>query len=239
MLIAALMPIFVLFGWMAARPATARVGAMLAIYFSVQLALTDTYSADFSSYANSSVALMLGVAMTGIVCGIVRLLGAGWIAGRLLRSNWTTLAAVAERSSDQENRFAIASLMQHRLALLAARITVVPAEARSDAANLRQLRTALNILDVRHAGRGLSRHARAAIESFFARLAPICRTQTAGPLPDGLVGQLDDTIASTLQESPSDAREQVLMGLAGVRCGLFPESPAYQPREIEHRTIAA
>ncbi len=105
MLIAALMPTFVLFGWMAARPATARVGAMLAIYLSVQLALTDTYSADFSSYANSSVALMFGVALTGVICGIVRLLGAGWIASRLLRSNWTTLAAVAERRSDQD-RFA-------------------------------------------------------------------------------------------------------------------------------------
>jgi uncharacterized membrane protein YccC len=165
MLIAALMPTFVLFGWMAARPATARVGAMLAIYLSVQLALTETYSADFLSYANSSVALMLGVALTGVICGIVRLLGASWIAGRLVRSNWTTLAAVAERKSDQD-RLALASLMQHRLALLAARIIVVPAEARRDAGNLRQLRTALNILDVRRASSGLSRHARAAIEAF-------------------------------------------------------------------------
>src|SRR5258705_9574452 len=171
MLIAALMPIFVLFGWMAARPATARVGAMLAIYFSVQLALTETYSADFSSYANSSLALMLGVALTGVICGIVRILGAGWIARRLLRSNWTTLAAVAERKSDQDP-FALASLMQHRLALLAARITVVPAEARSDAANLRQLRTALNILDVRQAGLGLSRHQHCSISRFLSASSP-------------------------------------------------------------------
>jgi len=48
MLIAVLMPTFVLFGWMAARPATARVGVMLAIYLSVQLALTETYSAPIS-----------------------------------------------------------------------------------------------------------------------------------------------------------------------------------------------
>jgi uncharacterized membrane protein YccC len=228
MLIAALAPAFLLFGWMAARPETARVGYTLAVYISVQLALTETYSADFSSYANSSVALMLGVSLTGVICGIVRLLGAGWIAGRLLRSNWTTLAAVAERKSDQD-----------RLALLATRITVIPAEARGDAANLRQLRTALNILDVRRASFGLSRRARAAIEAFLARLAPICRIHTAGPLPDGLVGQLDDTIAVTLRESSGEARDQVLMSLAGVRSGLFPESPAYQPREIEHRTIAA
>ena len=53
------------------------------------------------------------------------------------------------------------------------------------------------------------------------------------------MGQLDSTIASTLQESPGEARDEVLIGLAGIRSGLFPESPAYQPQEIEHRTIAA
>jgi len=238
MLIAALAPAFLLFGWMAARPATARVGFMLAVYISVQLALTETYSADFSSYANSSVALMVGVSLTGVISGIVRLLGANWIAGRLLRSNWTTLAAVAERRSDQD-RLALASLMQHRLALLAVRITVVPAEARSDAANLRQLRTVFNILDVRRASFGLSRRTRAAIEAFLARLASLARTHTAGPLPDGLVKQLDSTIALTLQDPSVEGRDEVLMGLAGIRPGLFPESPAYQPLEIEHRTIAA
>ena len=238
MLTAALMPTFLLFGWMAARPATARIGSILAIYLSVQLALTETYSADFSSYANSSVALMLGVALTGVTCGIVRLLGADWIASRLLQSNWTTLAAVAERKSDQEP-FALASLMQHRLALLAARITVVPADARSNAAGLRQLRTALNVLGVRQASSGLSRHAKAATEAFFVRLAVTCRTHTAGPLPDGLVGQLDSTIALILREPSSEARDQVLMGLGGVRSGLFPDSPAYQPLQLEHRTIAA
>jgi uncharacterized membrane protein YccC len=237
-LIVALMPIFLLFGWMAARPATARIGAILAVYLSVQLALTETYSADFTSYANSSVALMLGVALTGVTCGIVRLVGADSIANRLLRSNWATLASVAERTSDQDP-FALASLMQHRLALLAARITVVPADARSGAANLRQLRTALNIVGVRRASLGLSRCTRAAVEAFFARLAPICRTHTAGPLPDGLVEQLDSTIASTLQEPSSEARDHVLIGLTGVRSGLFPESPAYQAQQIQPGTIAA
>jgi uncharacterized membrane protein YccC len=239
MLIAALMPTFLLFGWMAARPATARIGSILAIYLSVQLALTETYSAEFSSYANSSVALMLGVALTGVTCGIVRLLGADWIASRLLQSNWTTLAAVAERKSDQDP-FALASLMQHRLALLAARIAVVPADARSDAANLRQLRTALNVLEVRRVvSVGVSRHTRAAIEAFLAHLASICRNHMVDPLPHGLVGQLDDTIAFTLQDSSGEARDEVLVSLAGIRSGLFPESPPYQPQKVEPRTIAA
>ncbi|PWT88448.1 MAG: FUSC family protein [Proteobacteria bacterium] len=238
MLIAALMPTFLLLGWMAARPATARIGSMIAIFLSVQLALNDTYSADFTSFANSSVALMLGVAFTGVICGIVRLLGAEWIASRLLRSNWTTLAAVAESKSNQD-RAAIASLMQHRLALLASRISAVPAEARRDAANLRQLRTALNIIDVKRMSNALSRRTTAAIEAFLVHLASVCRTHTGGPLPDGLVVQLDGTIASTLQEPSGEGRDQALMGLAGIRSGLFPQSPAYQPQEIEYRTVAA
>ncbi|MCC8943973.1 FUSC family protein [Bradyrhizobium sp. Arg62] len=238
MLIVALMPTFLLFGWMAARPATARVGSILAIYISVQLALTDTYSADFLSYANSSVALMVGVSLTGVISGIVRLVGADWIAGRLLRSNWRTLAAVAGRESNQ-SPFALASLMQNRLALLAARVAVVPADARSDAANLRQLRTALNVLDVRRASLGLSRRSRATIEAFFARIASICRSSTAGSLPNGLVEQLDSAIAITLREQPGEARDEVLLGLTGVRSGLFPRSPAYQPHDIDHRTVAA
>jgi uncharacterized membrane protein YccC len=238
MLIAALMPTFVLFGWMAARPATARLGSMLAIYISSQLALNSSYSADFSSFANSSIALMLGVALTGVVCGIVRLLGASWIASRLLRSNWKTLATVAESESRQD-RGPIASLMQHRLALLATRITVVPAEARSDAANLRQLRTALSIIDIRRASLGLSRRTRAAIDAFLAHLASVCRSRTVGQLPAELAGQLDRTIAFTLQELPDEARDQTLIGLAGVRSGLFPEAPAYQPRESEQGRLAA
>ena len=238
MLMAALMPTFVLFGWIAGRPATARIGSLLANFTSVQLALQPSYAADFASFANSSIALMLGVGLTGVICGIVRFLGTGWIARRLLLSNRATLAAVAARKSWQD-RVAVASLMQHRLALLAQRIAAVPAEARSDAANLRLLRTALNIIDVRQASLGLSLPARAAIEALLARLASIFATRSAGQLPDDVLGQLDSTIPFTLQEPASEARNQALIALAGIRSGLFPEAPAYQPLPPEPREIAA
>jgi uncharacterized membrane protein YccC len=238
MLIAALMPTFVLFGWMAARPATARVGTLLAIFTSVQLALQPAYSASFDSFANANVALVFGVALTGVICGIVRFVGTGWIANRLLRSNWTTLATVAEGRASQD-RIAVSSLMQHRLALLAARAATVPAESRSDAANLRQLRAALSIIDVRQASFGLSRAARAAIEALLARLASVSRVNIAGGVPVELLAQLDDTIAFTLQEPAGEARNEALVGLSGIRFGLFREAPAYQPHEPEQRRMAA
>jgi len=238
MLIAALMPTFVLFGWMAARPATARVGTLLAIFTSVQLALQPSYSASFDSFANANVALVFGVALTGVICGIVRFLGTGWIANRLLRSNWTTLATVAEGRAWQD-RIAVSSLMQHRLALLAARAAAVPAEARSDAANLRQLRAALSIIDVRQASFGLSRPARASIEALLARLASVSRVNIAGRFPVELLAQLDDTIAFTLQEPAGEARNEALVGLTGIRFGLFREGPAYQRHEPEQGRMAA
>ena len=181
---------------------------------------------------------MLGVGLTGVISGIVRLFGAGWIADRLLRSNWQTLAAVAEAKARQD-RAAVAGLMQHRLALLAARITAVPVEARSHAANLRQLRAALNIIDIRQASLSLSRVAMAAIDDLLARLATVCRTHTAGRLPNELVGRLDRAIASTLQDPPSEDRNGALIGLARIRSGLFPEAAPYEPHKQEQRRVAA
>src|SRR5262249_39839748 len=92
-LIVALMPVFVLVSWLTARPATARFGYLLSIFVPVQLALDSSYAANFASFANSSIALMFGVAITGAVSAIARFSGAGWIANRLLRSDWRTLAS--------------------------------------------------------------------------------------------------------------------------------------------------
>ena len=50
MLIAALAPAFLLFGWMAARPATGRLGSWLTVFTSVQLALQSSYTGSFDSF---------------------------------------------------------------------------------------------------------------------------------------------------------------------------------------------
>ena len=45
--------------------------------------------------------------------------------------------------------------------------------------------------------------------------------------------------AATLQEPAGDTRNAALIGLVGLRCGLFPEAPAYQPHKPDHRRLAA
>jgi len=105
--------------------------------------------------------------------------------------------------------------------------------------NLRQLRAALNIIDVRQASLGLSLPARAAIEALLARLTAILATPSVGQLPDDVLGQLDSTIPFTLREPANEIRSQAIIALAGIRSGLFPEVPAYQPLPPEPREIAA
>jgi uncharacterized membrane protein YccC len=185
---------------------------------------------------NANISLLLGVAVTGLVCGVVRTFGAEWIARRVVRSNWTTLAAIAE-SRGRQDRAALASVMLHRLASLAARLAVLPEDTRKEAANLRPLRVGLNIIDLRRARPGLSRRTLEQIDDMLARLASDCRAHTDGPLPYDLVTSLDMAIAATLKEPAGDARNAALMRLIGVRCGLFSDAPAFQPREPDRGEV--
>ena len=237
-LIAALMPSFMLFGWLAARPATARLGSYLAILISVQLALESSYSGAFMSFANSSLALVVGMAVSGVVSGIVRFLGTAWIAERLLRSNWRTLAEVAERNG-RYDRIGLAGLMQHRLALLAARRAAIRGDDHTDATNLRQLRAALSIIDLRSAGTRLSGRTEAQITDLLASIAQACHLRRAGSLPTELVVDLDSTIDLALQERRGESRNQALMALTSIRCGLFPDAPTYQPDGPDQERLAA
>jgi len=45
--------------------------------------------------------------------------------------------------------------------------------------------------------------------------------------------------ASTLREPASKSRNDALIGLSGIRDGLFPASSSYQPRTSEQGSMAA
>jgi uncharacterized membrane protein YccC len=123
-LIAALAPTFLLYGFLIARPKTSPIGMALAANTATLLALQSTYTADFASFANTSVAFFLGVVIAEIVTRIARGVGAEWIAKRLTTSSWQTLAVAAERRG-RGDRAQFAGLMLHRLGLLVQRIAFI------------------------------------------------------------------------------------------------------------------
>ena len=52
---------------------------------------------------------------------------------------------------------------------------------------------------------------------------------TGGPMPPELLTHIDAALAEAITGSGDSVREDALIGLVGIRRGLFPDAPAYQP----------
>ncbi|WP_298378142.1 FUSC family protein [uncultured Bradyrhizobium sp.] len=231
-LIAALAPTFLLYGFLIARPKTAPIGMALAANTATLLALQSTYSADFASFANTSVAFFLGVVIAEIVTRVARGVGAEWIAKRLMTSGWQTLAVAAERRGHGD-RAQFAGLMLHRLGLLVQRIAFISESDRRDADSLVQLRIGLNIIDLRRARYGLGASTVRAIDDMLDALAAAFRAHADEAMPAELLSCIDAALAAVVKDPNERARDDALLGLVGIRRGLFPDAPAYrsQPEE--------
>jgi uncharacterized membrane protein YccC len=227
-LVFALAPTFLLYGLLIARPATQGTGMALAANTATLLALQSTYSADFAAYANSAVAFFVGVVIAELVTRIARGVGAEWIAKRLVQSSWRMLAVAAERRG-KGDRAQFAGLMLHRLGLLVQRIAYISESDRRDADSLAQLRIGLNIIDLRRARYGLAAPTISVIDDMLDDLAIACRSH-AGLMPPALLGRIDVALAQAVKDPNDSAREDALIGLVGIRRGLFPDAPAYRPR---------
>lgn len=225
-LIAALAPTYLLFGFLIARPATSFIGMALAANSATLLALQSTYAADFQPFVNSSMAFLIGMAIAAVVTRLARTVGAEWIAQRLMKTSWITLAVTAERRG-MNDRAAFAGLMLDRLSLLTQRIAAVDEADRSDVANLSLLRVGLNVIDLRRARRLLAPSTLEAIDDMLTVLAVAARNHGAGVLPRELLQRIDLALARTVEEPAGKPREDALIGITGIRRGLFPHAAAY------------
>jgi uncharacterized membrane protein YccC len=237
-LIAALAPTFLLYGVLIARPATASIGMPLAVFTATLLALESTYSADFASYANSSIAFLIGMVMAAVVTKLARTVGTEWIARRLMKTGWTTLAVIADRRG-RNDRAAFAGLMLDRLGLLTQRLAAIDEADRSDVANLGALRTGLNIIDLRRARRALAPATLKAIDDMLTTLAVAARSHAGGEMPGELLERIDTALARAVREPAGKAREDALIGITGIRRGLFPQANAYRGEPINQGRLVA
>lgn len=228
-LIVALAPTFLLYGLLIARPATAPTGMALAANTATLLALQETYSADFAAYANSAVAFFVGVTVAVVVTRIARGVGAGWVAKRLVLSSWKTLAVAAEHRG-RRDRAEFAGLMLHRLGLLVQRVAFISESDRRDTDSLAQLRIGLNIIDLRRARYGLAASTIDVVDDMLDDLAAAFRRHVGDALPSNLIASIDRALSAAVEDPNDAAREDALIGLVGIRRGLFPQAAAYSPR---------
>ena len=233
MVIAALAPTFLLFGYLIARPSTRSIGTPLAVNSATLLALQSAYEADFAAFANSSTAFVVGIVVAIVVTRTARAVGSEWIARRVLRTGWLSLAVAAERRG-QRDRATFVGAMLSRLALLVQRLAAIPEIDRRDIDNLSQLRVGLNIIDLRRARHHLAPNTLQAIDGMLDRLAAAFRAHSGGPMPESLLTEIDSALAAAVDDPDMIAKQDALIGLVGIRRGLFPESSPY----LSHPSIA-
>ncbi|WP_342152007.1 FUSC family protein [Methylorubrum sp. SB2] len=236
MLALALAPALLLCGVFMAQPKTAPLAMGAAVNGSAMIALQGSYSADFAAFANSSIAVVVGMWVAAIVTRLVRSVGAGWSARRLRGVNRRDLARAAERQGAQ-NGLELAALMLDRVGLIAPRLAALPSDdAEWTADLLAEVRVGINVVELRRDRRRLPKPARAAVEALLAALARHFRGKPAAPGPD-LLDTIDAALDAVSPEAWQAPGRAALMGLVGIRRGLFPQADPY--RSTPHAEAAA
>jgi uncharacterized membrane protein YccC len=230
LLVLLLAVVFLPLGVLLHHPKTMLFALPLTVNLVALLSVQNTYSANIQSFVNSAVAMFIGIGFAVVMTRLFRSVGAEWTARRLVRQGWSTLAEAAE-GRGQQDRERFAARMLDLLGLLAPRLAATPEG--SDIASvdmLTEARVGLNILQLRRARLELPERSREAVERILAEIAAHYRRQVAARRPlhgdDALRERLDASLSRVGGVAASKARDEALMGLVGLRFGMFPDAAA-------------
>lgn len=223
-----LAPPFLIFGWLIARPSTTSIGISLGSNVATLLALQSVYDPDFAAFLNAALSFNFGMIVAVLVTLLTRSVGAEWSARRLMRIGWTALATAAERRG-MRDRAQFAGLMLNRIGQLAPRLAAIPQSDLHSVDSLAELRVGLNIVDLRRARWGMDRATRRAIDDLLDTFAREFRRRRGVALAPELLERIDHALGKSLALPEGRVRHDALIGLVGMRRGLFPHAAAYAP----------
>jgi len=229
-LILTLAPTFLLLGLITYRPKYFLPGMILVTNLATLLSIQNGYVADFTSFVNSSISTIVGLLFALVTTRVFRSVGAEWTARRLIRQGWRLLAAAAQGRGVQ-NRDMFLMRMLDLLGLLAPRLASLPAESDVTAIDmLDEVRIGLNILNLRRARGQLPKANVTNLNRLLLSVAGHYRAQQraghALPPRPALKKRLDLSLSRLGSLPPSEARDESLLGLIGLRQGLFRTSDA-------------
>ncbi|MFD1554148.1 FUSC family protein [Paraburkholderia silviterrae] len=213
---------FILIGTLIPRPAFNMVTMLVAVNTATFISIQSAYEADFFVFLNSNIAGVAGLLFAYVWTRATRPFGAELAAKRLLRSSWSdvALSAGAGPIDDQRN---LASRMVDRLMQLIPRLAASDEHRHPSIESFRDLRIALNALDLRRSRRKLDGELPAAIDrvlagvsDHYARCAEASARQDA---PSALLATIDDALhrvaTRSLAQEAADSADAADTGPAG------------------------
>ncbi len=197
------------------------------------IAIQNGTVGEFTPFANSAIAVIVGIWTAAIVIRLVRSVGAAWSAHRLRGINRRDLIHSASHGG-RSHGLELAALMLDRVGLMAPRLAALPPEdAEWTHDLLAEVRSGINIVELRRVRAALSPSAEAAVEAVLIDTARHFRSNVKG-VDMALVHNIDAAIIKLLGERQTAAVHEALMGLVGLRRGLFPDVHGFhdEPREV-------
>lgn len=224
-------PTFLVLGVFVARPAT--FGRAFPFLFGVigTLALMDTNTADIDSFTNGMLSQIAGLVAAAVFTGVLRSVGAGWTARRLLKAGWSELARLGNGERVTLPEFS--ARMVDRVGLLTPRLAQAGKQEDLQAVDaLRDLRIGLNMTLLQDVRARLG-HADAAVAPLMKQLA---RHFALRPAVDAgcetrLLASIDGALRAICghEHGADGVRCEALAALTGMRRDLFPNAAPYEP----------
>ena len=218
MLTLVLAPTLLLLGAWQSVPAWTSRMMPLVMGFATGLALTNTFSADFATFAGANFAQLAGVAAAILTTRVLRVVGPHTVARRVLKACWRELANIAGTGA-RPTTGEWTSLMLDRIQLLAPRLAVASQDDRLAAADaLRDLRIGINLIVLKDLTGDGDPAIGTVLDQVAQHFSGLERRDSLTPSPV-LRASIDDAL-STQRPLPA------LVALTGLRRNLFPEAPA-------------
>jgi uncharacterized membrane protein YccC len=230
-------PTFLVLGVFVARPST--FGRAFPFLFGVvgTLALMDTHTADIVSFTNGMLSQIVGLVAAAVFTSILRSVGAGWTARRLLKAGWSELARLG--NGERVTLPAFSARMVDRVGMLAPRLAAAASQA--DAQDLqavdalRDLRVGLNMTLLQDVRARLG-HAEATVAPLMKGLARhfSLRPEVDAASEARLLHSVDDALRAVCSHEHGDdaSRAEALAALTGLRRDLFPKAAPYMPAAV-------
>jgi uncharacterized membrane protein YccC len=224
--------VFVPLGLLMARPKWALVSTLVALTTATFLGIGDAYDANFLTFTNGNLAGLAGVIFASIVTGVIRPFGTSAAVGRLTRSTWRDVILSGAGLADTEQRD-LSARMLDRLMQLVPRVQPSGTDRHPATESLRDMRIALNMLDLRRLARKLRREAPAALDRVLdgVRLhyQQCLESKRRLDVRADLAVEIDATISQIMAVFAADLvvpgikqRREALHALIGLRLSLFP-----------------
>jgi uncharacterized membrane protein YccC len=223
-------PVFLAGGALMVDRRTALPATAFVIGFASDIALQETYSADFATFFNSNTAIFVSLFIAILVTRSMRSISVDTAAKRLLLHTWKQLASLA-RGPGLVDPTELAAELVDRLGLLAPKLAAAQASSVSGSDVLTDLRIGMNIAILQQYRATLPGGEAAPLGDLMQRVGAHFAALSAGAEPppaSATLPALDSCLrASVAAPVLDDQRRSGIAALVGLRRNMFPDAPAY------------